>query len=241
MFVAKSLFVAKSAFPSRAWERGCPPDVCGSTANLSGSQAPAWERGRFLFRWCWLSLLLAGMMLRPAAAGDAPSRPSREPVDYMIVVTGGELLLGAYADGHTHFLTRTLRPLGLRCVGSMCVDDKSADLKQSLRFAAGRASLVIVTGGLGPTDNDITRQTLSDFSGIPLREDPELLAAMARRFGVAPERIRPNLRQQTQVPTRGTYLKNPSGSAVGLVFRLAEGTIVALPGPPRELQAMVRE
>jgi nicotinamide-nucleotide amidase len=164
----------------------------------------------------------------------------------MILITGSELLTGAYADGHTHFLTRTLRPLGLQCVGSMCVDDKRADIQEALSFALARAPLVIVTGGLGPTDNDITRQTLADFTRIELREHPEVLGAMARRFGVAADGIRENLRRQTQVPISGTYLKNSTGTAVGLVFELDvfehdDAAIVALPGPPRELQPMVRD
>ncbi|MFZ2149147.1 MAG: molybdopterin-binding protein [Sedimentisphaerales bacterium] len=159
----------------------------------------------------------------------------------MIVVTGGELLSGIYADGHTHFLTRTLRPLGLQCVGSMSVDDKPADIKEALRYAMDKAALVIVTGGLGPTDDDITRETLSDFTGIALKENPEVLQDMARRFGVLPAQLRPNLRRQTQVPARGTYFKNPEGTAVGLVFEPNETVIVALPGPPRELQAMVSD
>jgi len=181
----------------------------------------------------------------------------------MIVVTGGDLLSGAYADGHTYFLTRTLRPLGLQCIGSMSVDDKVPEIEEGLRFAAGKAGLVIVTGGLGPTENDITRQAISAFTEIALQEHPDVLKEMARRFRVAPEELRANLRRQTQVPVRGSYLKNSEGTAVGLVFEppstpsrpfrrgsagvpsAAEGSsssavIVALPGPPRELQAMVR-
>jgi len=159
----------------------------------------------------------------------------------MIVVTGGELLAGAYQDGHTYFLARTLRPLGLRCAGSMCVDDNEADLKEALSFATGRAALVIVTGGLGPTENDITREVLCDFTGIPLKEHVDVLQDLARRFGVPPAELRPNLRRQTQVPTRGTYFKNPNGTAVGLVFEMSRAVIVALPGPPGELQAMVHD
>ena len=102
-----------------------------------------------------------------AAPSQAPQAPPA--THYAIVVTGSELLAGAYADGHTHFLTRTLRPLGLECVGSICVDDKRPDLQAALGFAAGRAPLVIVTGGLGPTDNDITREALSAFTGIELK------------------------------------------------------------------------
>ena len=160
---------------------------------------------------------------------------------YIIVVTGGELLSGIYPDGHTYFLTRTLRPLGLECVGSMSVDDKQADLVEALRYATDKADLVIVTGGLGPTDNDITRETLSDFTGITLKEQSDVLQEMARRFRVSPDRLAANLRRQTQVPTEGTYFRNTEGTAVGLAFEPAESVIVALPGPPRELQAMVRD
>jgi molybdenum cofactor synthesis domain-containing protein len=177
-----------------------------------------------------------------------------QPTKYMIIVTGGELLSGVYADGHTYFITRTLRPLGLECVGSISVDDKKADLKEALRYATEKASLVIVTGGLGPTENDITREALSEFTRIPLKEDPDVLQKMAQRFRVSASQLRSNLRRQTQVPTRGTYLKNSNGTAFGLVFDSwygletrekhgqdgrATAVIVALPGPPRELQAMV--
>lgn len=183
-------------------------------------------------------LLLLALFPRPLVADQAPAGPS---VDYMIVVTGGELLAGVYPDGHTHFLTRTLRPLGLHCIGSMTVDDRPADIKETLRFATGRVKLVIVTGGLGPTDNDVTRQTLSEFTGIALYEQPDVLQGIERRLKVPRDQIRPNLRRQTEVPVQGTYLKSAHGTAVGLVFERPESVIVALPGPPRELQPMVRD
>ena len=164
-----------------------------------------------------------------------------EPTKYMIIVTGGELLSGVYPDGHTYFLTRTLRPLGLECVGSMSVDDKQTDLKEALSYATDKAELVIVTGGLGPTENDITREALSEFTAIKLKEEPVVLEKMAQRFRVSPARLRANLRRQTQVPMQGRYLKNSNGTALGLVFESAKSVIVALPGPPRELQAMVSD
>lgn len=178
-------------------------------------------------------LLLSGRTTGRCAAKD------EAVVDYAIIVTGGELLAGAYPDAHTHFLTRTLHPMGLHCVGSRIVDDREDDIKAALRQALATAPLVIVTGGLGPTDNDITRQALSAFTGIPLEENSEVLAAMERRFNMPRDQLRANLRRQSQVPTRGAYLKSANGTAVGLVFELGEKVIVALPGPPRELQPMV--
>ena len=188
-----------------------------------------------------MSMLAVWMGLAGTARTQvSPSEAPAEAVRYMIVVTGGELLAGAYADGHTHFLTRTLYPLGLHCVGSMCVDDTRADIGAALRFATDRAVLVIVTGGLGPTDNDVTREAICEFTGTPLREHPELLEAMAQRFRVPPEQLRANLRRQIQTPVGGSYLNNANGTAVGLVFESDKGAIVALPGPPGELQTMVR-
>jgi len=192
----------------------------------------------------WPVIMLAAALVAPwgsLSAGEtsAPSQRSR-PVDYFIVVTGSEILEGAYADSHTHFLARTLRPLGLHCAGSLTVDDRVPDIVAALSFAVRRASLVIVTGGLGPTDNDVTREALVQFTGIAVREDATALAELARRFQTPPEQLRPNLRRQVRVPERGGYLKNPNGTAVGLVFEMPERVIVALPGPPRELQPMVQ-
>ena len=187
-----------------------------------------------------LVLLRTGWAGSLSSAQEAANDLPAEAVEYMIVVTGGELLAGAFPDSHTVFLTRTLRPLGLNCVGSISVDDGARDIQAALKFALARVRLVIVTGGLGPTQNDITRETLSDFTGIPLAENEEVLAAIERRTGVTRDRLRPNLRRQTQIPVRGTYLKNVSGSSVGLVFDLDQRVIIALPGPPGELQPMVR-
>ncbi|MCP5516332.1 MAG: CinA family protein [Verrucomicrobiales bacterium] len=176
----------------------------------------------------------------PVMAGEPVAAADPSPQDFAIVVTGGELLRGLYPDGHTAFLTRLLRPLGLQCVGSICVDDRDADLRAALAFASERAGLVIVTGGLGPTDDDITRQTLASVTGVPLRESPELLDEMARRFGGESGQLAGNLRRQTLVPESGRWLKNIHGTAAGLVFDLGDRVVVALPGPPRELQPMAR-
>jgi nicotinamide-nucleotide amidase len=164
-----------------------------------------------------------------------------QPVRYMIVVTGGELLAGAYPDAHTVFITRTLRPLGLECIGSLTVDDTVEAIGKALRFASNDSSLIIVTGGLGPTENDVTREAISVYTGIELREDAEALEELARRFSVPIEELRPNLRRQTRVPVGGRPVKNPSGTALGMIVETVDPIIVALPGPPRELQPMLRD
>jgi nicotinamide-nucleotide amidase len=202
-----------------------------------GERANADKQRRSVARAVFLTLLTMMCCVESAHGTSANAMQT----DYMIVVTGAELLTGVYADGHTHFLTRTLRPLGFRCVSSISVDDKQEDILEAMEYACGKASLVIVTGGLGPTDTDITRETLAQFTDVSLREDPGLLHAMERRFHVPAARLRGNLRRQTLVPTQGRYLHNAGGTAVGLVFEPQDKVVVALPGPPRELQTMVRE
>lgn len=190
----------------------------------------------------WAALCPAGSAAPPAPSpgADDMSASAEHQVTYAIVVTGRELLTGIYPDAHTHFLTRTLRPLGLECVLSMCVDDRIEDMCRALRHAGEGTDFVIVTGGLGPTDSDVTREAIAAFSGIPVAESEPVLADMERRFNTPCDQLRANLRRQAQVPVRGSFFWNTQGSAVGLVFEAEPVPIIALPGPPRELQAMVR-
>lgn len=180
-------------------------------------------------------LLLAALLVR----GGEPSRPPA--TNYFIVVTGGELLEGVYPDAHTSFITRSLLPLGLRCIGSIIVDDDRDDILDALAYATNKTSLIIVTGGLGPTPNDITRETLSEFTKIEIRENPVLIEQMEKRFNTPREKLRENLVKQTKVPVTGGYLKNSIGTASGLIFEAQGFEIIALPGPPRELRQMVNE
>jgi nicotinamide-nucleotide amidase len=186
-------------------------------------------------------LLLLSAFAGLCAETNRPLAAAPKPLEYMIVVTGEELLRGVYPDAHTAFITRTLHLLGGHCLGSMTVDDRSEDIQEALRFASRKAPLIIVTGGLGPTLNDVTRGALGDFSGIRLEENAGALAELERRFKQPRDQLRANLRRQALVPVRGSFLKNPNGTAVGLVFEMDATVIVALPGPPRELQPMVND
>lgn len=183
-----------------------------------------------------LSLLCCAGIARPSDTAAAPPAPA---LDYFLIVTGSELLRGIYPDRHTHFVTGVLEPLGGHCVGSWSVDDLAPDLTEALRYATAKAPVVLVTGGLGPTDDDITRETVAAFTGITVKEHPDVLADMVKRYNTPRDQLRPNLRRQAQVPERGGYLKNQAGSAVGLVFDAGTNTVIALPGPPRELHPMM--
>lgn len=189
---------------------------------------------------CLVALMLCAIVRPPSAArAGNPSDPDA-PTPYMVILTGGELLSGVYADSHLQYITRTLGPLGCLCTGALVTGDIQQDLHDALHYAAERVNLILVTGGLGPTDADVTRPTLSEFTGIPLEENQEALQTLLRRFNVTAENLRANLRRQTLTPTQGTFLPNPEGTAVGLVFDNGKQVVAALPGPPRELQPMVQ-
>lgn len=189
---------------------------------------------------CLVTLMFCALLRPPSAPrADNPSDPSA-PTRYMVILTGSELLSGIYADSHLQYITRTLGPLGCQCAGALVTGDIQQDLHDALHYAAERVDLIIVTGGLGPTDADVTRPTLSEFTGIPLQENPEALQILLQRFNTTADKLRENLRRQTLTPTQGTYLPNPEGTAVGLVFDNGKQVVIALPGPPRELQPMVK-
>lgn len=231
---------------------------CGGTRNIAavdrvalpfqiaGTMSNAPVRGPFVaysILSLWALGLSPALLLVVAPCSPAAQIAQPEPdtgIAFMIVVTGGELLTGAYPDSHTHFLTRTLRPLGLHCAGSITVDDQGPAITQALRFAASQAQLILVTGGLGPTTNDVTRQSLADFSGIALRESPDVLQTLVQRTGKPAPELPANLRRQAMVPSQGGFLPNANGTAAGLLFDSGNQVIVALPGPPRELEPMVR-
>ena len=162
-----------------------------------------------------------------------------------IVVTGTEVLAGIIRDGNGPWLSERLRGRGVQLAHVMVVGDRPADLRAALDFLAAQGvDLVITTGGLGPTADDLTAEVVADFAGRPLEHDPELeeriWAIVARLRGrwrdVEESSLRAGARKQAQVP-RGAGVLEPVGTAPGLVVP-GEPVVVVLPGPPGELQPM---
>ncbi len=159
-----------------------------------------------------------------------------------IITVGTELLLGEIVDTNSSRLAQHLARLGVNVYWSQKVGDNSGRLEQALTSALGRTDLIILTGGLGPTDDDLTRDALANVLGEKQRVDPEL-EKWLRGFFEARGAVMPdsNLRQ-AHVIDSATVLPNPVGTAPGwLVVKELGGaprTIVTLPGPPRELDRM---
>ncbi|MGH3984471.1 MAG: competence/damage-inducible protein A [Pseudonocardiaceae bacterium] len=163
-----------------------------------------------------------------------------------IVVTGTELLTGQLTDRNGPWLAQQLGERGVEVAHLLCVGDRSQDLAAALRFLADQGvDLIVTSGGLGPTADDLTAEVVAGFAGVPLELDEAMeqqIAAILARFRhlshFSPEALRAANRKQAMVP-RGAEPLDPVGTAPGLVVPVPAGpTVIVLPGPPRELQGM---
>jgi nicotinamide-nucleotide amidase len=166
-----------------------------------------------------------------------------------IVVTGTEVLTGRVADRNGPWLSDRLREAGIDHAHTVVVGDRREDMESALRFLAGAGvDLILTSGGLGPTADDLTAEVVGAFQGREMVFDEALERriaqiverAMRRWPSVDPEAMRAGSRKQAMVPAGATILE-PIGTAPGLVVAPADRagpTVVVLPGPPRELQAM---
>lgn len=156
-----------------------------------------------------------------------------------ILTIGGEILGGRTADTNFFYLARSLRARGLDCGWHTVVGDDRETLSAALEAALSRAAIVVTTGGLGATPDDITRKVIAAVlkRQLVLRED--LLDRLAERYASAGRTVPPDLQAQALVPFGAELIDNEAGTAPGLRFRTAEGGLLyALPGVPHEMERM---
>ncbi len=158
-----------------------------------------------------------------------------------IVAIGDELLSGATIDTNAATIARELEPIGLRVVRKTTVGDTHEAIAAAVRAALERTGAVITTGGLGPTKDDRTKHAVAETLGRPLEFRPDLWDALERRW--APRgRIPETNRRQAETPAGAQVFPNSRGTAPGLaVDDERRGLCIMLPGPPHELQVMLRE
>ena len=167
---------------------------------------------------------------------ESPARLQRAERYGEIIAIGSELLLGGRLDTNSLFLTEQLASVGVEVRFKSVVGDVEADIAAAIRTAARRAEVVVLTGGLGPTRDDCTRQAVARVTGCPLRRRTEALDGMRRRlaeWGRTP--TRPQLRQAL-IPSGAEVLANPIGSAPGFSLSWRGCLVVALPGVPAEAE-----
>jgi len=162
-----------------------------------------------------------------------------------IIAIGSELLTPYRQDTNSLYLTDQLNQLGVEVVFKSVVGDSLADLTKAGSIAISRADIVIFMGGLGPTEDDLTRQAVASALGLTLQRDPKLVAWLEERFAARGWKMAANNLQQADVISGATILPNANGSAPGQwisgKFEGRDKIVMLLPGPPFELKAMFQE
>ncbi|HEY9722108.1 MAG TPA: competence/damage-inducible protein A [Oscillatoriaceae cyanobacterium] len=157
-----------------------------------------------------------------------------------ILCVGTELLIGQVVNTNATFLAQELASLGIDVYWIVTVGDNFARLDAALREAAGRADLVILSGGLGPTDDDITIEAIARLIGETPVERPEVRAHIEALFARRGRTPRPDVFKMAMLPPSATAIPNPAGSAWGVDVRHGGARFLAFPGVPSELKAMWR-
>ncbi len=156
-----------------------------------------------------------------------------------IVAVGSELLTPFKVDTNSLLITGRLNTIGYEVGLKQIVADDLDAIARALRVAVEGSDLVIVTGGLGPTEDDLTREAVARVLEVPLELDERIVASLRERFARRGFVMTDNNRRQAMVPRGATVLENPNGSAPGLFLTSGSTEIVLLPGPPRELTPML--
>lgn len=155
-----------------------------------------------------------------------------------IIAVGSELLGPSRLDTNSLYIAEKLAGLGVELRVKSVVGDDREDLATLVRQALARVDVVVLTGGLGPTDDDLTRDVVSDVLGRPMTIDESIVDQIRARFGRRGLQMPEVNRRQGQVPAGALVLDNPHGTAPGLFIDHDGRVVVLLPGPPREMQPM---
>lgn len=158
-----------------------------------------------------------------------------------LLTVGDELLRGDTANGNATWLGRRLTEAGAEVARSAVVPDELDVIAGAVTDALRRADAVVVTGGLGPTSDDLTREALALAAGVGLHRDAEVEGRLRERAAARNVPLRPDALRMADVPEGATVLPNPAGSAPGLKLTLPDGVVFALPGVPAEMRVITEE
>lgn len=158
-----------------------------------------------------------------------------------IVMIGTELLLGQITDTNAVFMAKTLAENGINLYQKTTVGDNRERIVRVLDEALSRADVVLTSGGLGPTADDITRECVAELCGRPLEFRQELFDQLAGRFVRLRRPMSENNKKQAYAPRGAIAIANPNGTAPGLIVEDARGVIICMPGVPHELQPMLTD
>jgi nicotinamide-nucleotide amidase len=159
-----------------------------------------------------------------------------------VICVGTELLLGDILNSNSQYLAQELAALGVPHFYQTVVGDNIDRVHQAIEIAANRSSILIFTGGLGPTPDDLTTEAIASYFNTPLVEHPEVIADIQNKFAQSGRKMTPSNRKQALQPTGADVLPNPSGTAPGMIWQPRTGlTIFTFPGVPKEMHRMWRD
>ena len=158
-----------------------------------------------------------------------------------LISVGTEILLGNIVNTNAAWLAGQCAALGLSCYYQSVVGDNQERLRETLKTALERSDAVILSGGLGPTTDDLTKETAAEAMGMPLVEDPRSLERIEEYFRARGLEMTENNKKQALVPAGAVVLDNDNGTAPGLILEKGEKRVILLPGPPNELIPMFEE
>src|SRR5262245_28632222 len=158
-----------------------------------------------------------------------------------VLCTGDELLNGTITDTNSPWFMNRLFALGELVTRTTVVGDDRQELVSSMREVSARADAVLVSGGLGPTADDLTAECAAEAAGVPLVEDARAMQALRERFARRGAELTPNNARQARVPRGAEVVLNPVGSAPMFILRIGSCTLFFVPGVPREYQALVEK
>ena len=158
-----------------------------------------------------------------------------------IITIGDEILIGQTVDTNSAWIGMQLNLLGVMVSRITSVSDRREEIRSALSEALGRTGLVLMTGGLGPTSDDITKETLAEYFGSKLVTDEEVLAVVTERLRKRNLEMTDNNRRQALVPDNCTVLANHMGTAPGMLFNEDGKIIISMPGVPSEMKHIMQE
>lgn len=156
-----------------------------------------------------------------------------------IITIGTEIILGQIVDTNAQYIAKSLTEKGIRILFQTSVNDNKELLKSALKIARDRVSLIVTTGGLGPTANDLTREAVSELFGIPLISDKEACIRIQKYLESHHGNMLDGYKKQALIPEGALVICNENGTATGFVLQYDNKAIVCLPGVPRDRKSVV--
>jgi nicotinamide-nucleotide amidase len=156
-----------------------------------------------------------------------------------VIAIGSELLLGQLVDTNSSFIAKRLAENGIELIQTTTVGDDLGRMKEVIKEAINRSQIVITTGGIGPTEDDLTREAIADVFQRPLTFQPGLMEQIQQLFEKRGFRMAENNRKQAYIPEGSIAIENPKGTAPGFIVEYTNGSIISIPGVPPEMEYLM--